>query len=244
MSSQSRSARCVFVGNIPYDATEEQLIEIFQTVGPVVSFRLVFDRETGKPKGYGFCEFRDAETALSAMRNLNDQEFNGRTLRVDFAETEKQNMKAAEAAANSANRAAARNNIPNQSAAPSNQDTVSAYVEGTPKPQLYEMVAKMKALAQQNQEQARQLLLSNPHFAYGLLQAQFMLGMISSQTVQQVLAAKMGLGMNVGYPGMMQPGFNPNAQFGAMKPGMAAPAMGMFPAQPQPAPQYLSLIHI
>jgi len=67
--SQSRGARCVFVGNIPYETTEEQLIEIFQEVGPVVSFRLVFDRETGKPKGYGFCEFRDQETALSAIRN-------------------------------------------------------------------------------------------------------------------------------------------------------------------------------
>jgi cleavage stimulation factor subunit 2 len=64
-----RNPRCVFVGNIPYDASEEQLIEIFQEVGPVVSFRLVFDRETGKSKGYGFCEYGDAETALSAMRN-------------------------------------------------------------------------------------------------------------------------------------------------------------------------------
>lgn len=43
----------------------------------------------GKPKGYGFCEYRDAETALSAMRNLNNYDFNGRQLRVDFAETDK-----------------------------------------------------------------------------------------------------------------------------------------------------------
>jgi cleavage stimulation factor subunit 2 len=77
------------VGNIPYDTTEEQLIEKFSEVGPVVSFRLVFDRETGKPKGYGFCEFKDAETAMSAMRNLNGIEMNGRPLRVDFAENEK-----------------------------------------------------------------------------------------------------------------------------------------------------------
>jgi RNA recognition motif-containing protein len=94
------SSNYYVVGNIPYDATEEQLIEVFQEVGPVVSFRyssplsspillahtyisncssflplnncfirLVFDRDTGKAKGYGFCEYRDAETALSAMRN-------------------------------------------------------------------------------------------------------------------------------------------------------------------------------
>ncbi|GMI90758.1 cleavage stimulating factor 64 [Hibiscus trionum] len=81
--------RCVFVGNIPYDATEEQLIEICREVGPVVSFRLVTDRETGKPKGYGFCEYKDEETALSARRNLQGYEINGRQLRVDFAENDK-----------------------------------------------------------------------------------------------------------------------------------------------------------
>lgn len=54
-----------------------------------VVIRLVLDRETGKPKGYGFCEFRDEETALSARRNLQGYEISGRQLRVDFAENEK-----------------------------------------------------------------------------------------------------------------------------------------------------------
>lgn len=48
-------------------------------------FRLVYDRETGKPKGYGFCEYQDVETAQSAMRNLNNYDFNGRPLRVGVA---------------------------------------------------------------------------------------------------------------------------------------------------------------
>lgn len=115
-----RGARCVFgtessvvfpncslilVGNIPYDATEQQLTDIFSQVGPVVSFRcaswgvsfsiccrLVFDRDSGKPKGFGFCEYRDAETAQSAIRNLNGVEANGRPLRVDFAENEVQTL--------------------------------------------------------------------------------------------------------------------------------------------------------
>ncbi|XP_058764043.1 cleavage stimulating factor 64-like isoform X1 [Vicia villosa] len=91
MASSQAQHRCVFVGNIPYDATEEQLIEICQEVGPVVSFRLVIDRETGKPKGYGFCEYKDEETALSARRNLQGYEINGRQLRVDFAENDKGN---------------------------------------------------------------------------------------------------------------------------------------------------------
>lgn len=79
----SDRSRSVFVGNIPYDATEEQLIEIFREVGPVVSFRLVHDKDTGKPKGYGFCEYGGPHNAASAMRNLNGREFNGKALRVD-----------------------------------------------------------------------------------------------------------------------------------------------------------------
>ncbi len=80
------------VGNIPYEVTEEKLKEIFSEVGPVVSMKLVFDRETGKPKGYGFCEYKDIETALSAMRNLNGYEVNGRILRVDNAGAERHRL--------------------------------------------------------------------------------------------------------------------------------------------------------
>lgn len=54
-----------------------------------VFLRLVIDRETGKPKGYGFCEYKDEETALSARRNLQGYVINGRQLRVDFAENDK-----------------------------------------------------------------------------------------------------------------------------------------------------------
>lgn len=53
------------------------------------TIRLVYDRESGKPKGYGFCEFQDKETASSAMRNLSGYELNGRSLRVDSAASEK-----------------------------------------------------------------------------------------------------------------------------------------------------------
>ncbi|CAK9296889.1 unnamed protein product [Gordionus sp. m RMFG-2023] len=84
-----RTLRSVFVGNIPYEATEEQLKELFSEVGPILSFRLVYDRDTGKPKGYGFCEYKDQETAMSAMRNLSNIELNGRVLRVDTATNEK-----------------------------------------------------------------------------------------------------------------------------------------------------------
>lgn len=62
-------SRSVFVGNIPYEMTEEQLVDILREVGPLVSFKLMFDRDTGKSRGYGFCEYADPETAASAIRN-------------------------------------------------------------------------------------------------------------------------------------------------------------------------------
>jgi len=104
-ASDTRSAgKIVFVGNIPYGTlffghvllglynpltapglTEEQITEIFSSAGRVVSFRLVYDRETGRPKGFGFAEYSDPETAASAVRNLDNYEIMGRKLRVDFS---------------------------------------------------------------------------------------------------------------------------------------------------------------
>ena len=78
----------MFVGNIPYDVDEETLKKVFGTVGPIVSLRLMTDKNTRQPKGYGFCEYKDQETAYAAMRNLNNVEVGGRPLRVDWADHE------------------------------------------------------------------------------------------------------------------------------------------------------------
>ena len=61
------------------------MIFLDNKVGYVFFYSLVYDRETGKPKGYGFCEYQDVETAQSALRNLNNTDFNGRPLRVGVA---------------------------------------------------------------------------------------------------------------------------------------------------------------
>ena len=65
--------------------TEEQIIHTFSSVGQVLHFRLVYDSETGRPKGFGFAEFADTDAAASAVRNLNNYEVMGRELRVDFS---------------------------------------------------------------------------------------------------------------------------------------------------------------
>jgi cleavage stimulation factor subunit 2 len=172
--SQTNS-RSVFVGNIPYEATEEQIQEIFAQVGPVVSFRLVFDRETGKPKGYGFVEYRDSQTALSAMRNLNGYEINARALRVYFAEMEKDQNQPSGGGGGGTNM----------------QNDISKVLEGMSNSQLYEIMVQMKGLIQKKPEQAQQLLMNHPHLAYALLNSQVLLGVISPNDAQQLhLAAQ------------------------------------------------------
>ncbi|TKA27016.1 hypothetical protein B0A50_05207 [Salinomyces thailandicus] len=85
MSSREKGGRVVFIGNIPYGVSEEQICDIFGRVGQVVNFRLVYDKESGRPKGFGFLEYTDVDAAASAVRNLEGHEIMGRTLRVDYS---------------------------------------------------------------------------------------------------------------------------------------------------------------
>ncbi|KAL6603240.1 hypothetical protein ACP70R_043601 [Stipagrostis hirtigluma subsp. patula] len=88
-SAVAASCRCssvVFVGNIPYHATEEELRAACEEIGPVVSLRVATDRDTGRPRGFAFCEYLDDETALSACRNLQGFPLRGRQLRVGLAD--------------------------------------------------------------------------------------------------------------------------------------------------------------
>ena len=57
----------------------------FKSISFCYFFRLIYDPATGKPRGFGFCEFEDVETAMSAVRNLAGRELNGRPLRIDSA---------------------------------------------------------------------------------------------------------------------------------------------------------------
>jgi len=75
----------VFVGNIPWAATEDELTRVFSDFGQVVGFRILQDRETGRPRGMGFCEFTSKDECQSAIDGLNGFELQGRALRVDHA---------------------------------------------------------------------------------------------------------------------------------------------------------------
>ncbi|KAL3229506.1 mRNA 3'-end-processing protein RNA15 [Nakaseomyces bracarensis] len=78
-------SRVVYVGSIPYDQTEEQILDLCSNVGPVVSLKMMFDPQTGKSKGYAFVQFRDLESSASAVRNLNGYQLGSRLLKCGYS---------------------------------------------------------------------------------------------------------------------------------------------------------------
>jgi len=74
----------IYVGNLPFNATEESVRELFSHYGTVDSVNLITDRETGRPRGFGFVEMAD-EGAVAAIAALDKQDFGGRALNVNEA---------------------------------------------------------------------------------------------------------------------------------------------------------------
>lgn len=75
----------MYVGNLSFRTTEDELRELFSQHGEVSSASLVMDRETGRPRGFGFVEMPDPEQAKAAIEALNGQPFMGRDLTVNEA---------------------------------------------------------------------------------------------------------------------------------------------------------------
>jgi len=78
------SAR-LYVGNLPYNTTTNDLKEHFSVAGNVTDCHVVTDRETNRSRGFGFVEMSSDEEAQRAVSQLNDQPFQGRNLRVNEA---------------------------------------------------------------------------------------------------------------------------------------------------------------
>ncbi|HTT06733.1 MAG TPA: RNA-binding protein [Steroidobacteraceae bacterium] len=75
----------IYVGNLPFSATDAEIRTLFSQHGTVESVSLPTDRETGRPRGFGFVEMSQADAAR-AIQNLNGQDLGGRALRVNEAQ--------------------------------------------------------------------------------------------------------------------------------------------------------------
>jgi RNA recognition motif-containing protein len=75
----------LYVGNLPFTATEDAVRDLFAPHGTVETLALINDRETGRPRGFGFIEMSSAD-ASRAMQALNGKDFDGRALRINEAQ--------------------------------------------------------------------------------------------------------------------------------------------------------------
>jgi cold-inducible RNA-binding protein len=76
----------LYVGNLPFDVGEQDLQELFAAHGEVISAKVITDRETGRPRGFGFIEMAQAEDAQKAIASLDGRDFKGRSLKVNVAQ--------------------------------------------------------------------------------------------------------------------------------------------------------------
>lgn len=75
----------LYVGNLPFTATEDAVRGLFSPHGAIQTLSLITDRETGRPRGFGFIEM-SSEDASRAMKALNGQDFDGRALKINEAQ--------------------------------------------------------------------------------------------------------------------------------------------------------------
>jgi RNA recognition motif-containing protein len=76
----------IYVGNLPFSATEDSVRTLFAEHGTVDSVALINDRETGRPRGFGFVEMTSNSEAARAIQNLNGYQMAGRALKVNEAQ--------------------------------------------------------------------------------------------------------------------------------------------------------------
>ncbi|KAJ7628481.1 hypothetical protein FB45DRAFT_918385 [Roridomyces roridus] len=210
-------SKVVFVGNVPYNMGEDALIDVFKSVGQVVGFRLVFDRETGKPKGYGFCEFADHETALSAVRNLHNTDVGGRSLRIDLADSDpflegKTTVKGELMPFDDMPPGAAEPRSQWRGNGPEGSDILASVPPGRPlapgedpqeaitrimaqvmsESELIEVLAQMKAFVITHPKQAHQLLLRHPQVAYAIFMGLITTNIIPADLLHRMVEAQTG----------------------------------------------------
>jgi len=203
-------SKTIFVGNIPYGLTEEQIKDIFSSAGNVVDFHLVYDHETGRPKGYGFAEYPDIDSASSAVRNLNDYEIMNRKLRVDFSKDGGDD----ETSVPPTYQHAAKHSLsngglavppplagapPNASSLPplplgidlppglTCPDAISRTLNTLPPAQLLDVLSQMKTLCSTDPAKATELLHQAPQLSYAIFQALLLMGLVQPEALASVV---------------------------------------------------------
>lgn len=196
-----RTGKSVFLGNIPYNLTEEQVKDILSSAGTVTKFRLMMNPETGKPKGYGFADFADADAAASAVRNLNDYEIMGRKIRVDWPHNNEKDLIPPDYSQQSQIGQDGLGGAQQQPSAPlpplppgvelpphlDCPNAISQTLSSLPPNQLLEVLSQMKSLATADPARATELLRQAPQLAYAIFQALLLMNLVDYTTLGSVV---------------------------------------------------------
>lgn len=200
------------------------------------------DSATGKPKGFGFADFADADAAASAVRNLNDYEINGRKIRVDWPHAgEKDAAPTGYDAAPMTNAPPMLPSAPVLPPLPSGielppnlkcTDAISQTLSTLPPQQLLDVLTQMKGLAISDPGRAVELLRQAPQLSYAIFQALILMKLVDPQVLAQVVE-------QAARPPTMAPIAPPQQQPPQQYQGFPPPMQQQFqPPRPQPPPQY------
>jgi cleavage stimulation factor subunit 2 len=159
----------VYVGNIDFDIPQEKIVEELSAIGKVVHFRLVYDRETGKSKGYGFCEYESPLIAETAVQKLKIS-FNGRPVKINYAESDLP--------------AKPKEISQTQSL---EIDKIVNVIESMDRDSLKEVIIYLKRMAIDQPNKLRSLLEGNVGLIVALLQCLITLNLIDSTAVYNLL---------------------------------------------------------
>jgi cleavage stimulation factor subunit 2 len=264
----SQQKNDIFVGNLDYATTEDQLHALFSEVGELRTVKLMMDPSTGVSKGFGFVEYMDPNCALSAIRNMNGTEINGRGIRVNFS-----NNSHLETLANKLGMDMTRESIsqdaddkerelkgrtgyqgknddgrgkkfekidhdPNDMEGSLNR--ITECLEGLSKTEMFDVLTSLKELADSNQDEARMLLTSHPMIPEAVLYIMSKLDMIQTP-LPQLMSIALQMQSGGGPPPLPSNGFSaytPGGQFSAPPPPPPGPPPGQPPQFSAPPPMF------
>lgn len=179
--NQQQQKHDIFVGNLAFHTTEDQLHQAFSEIGRVLKVRLVTDAETGKPRGFAFVEFEDPQAALSAIRNMNEYELNGRRLRVNFSNSSHLEALAGKLGMDLSNRPSTTSGTTtsgSQSTSTNNQQqqqtsagtqAVADALKGMSKGEMYDVIAQLKEISDKDPDEARRIISGHPQLPEAIL---------------------------------------------------------------------------
>ncbi|KAL9621878.1 MAG: hypothetical protein Q9160_003699 [Pyrenula sp. 1 TL-2023] len=186
--------RSIFIGNIPFNLPEEEIVALLSQAGTVTKFRLMTNPDTGKPKGFGFADFVDADQAASAVRNLNDFEIQGRKIRVDYPHNNEKDSVPQDYQAPVQDGSAAQPPslppLPPGTELPLNlkcTDAISQTLNTLPPSQLLDVLAQMKSLVTTDPNRAQELLKQAPQLSYAIFQALILMNLVDPKVLGQVV---------------------------------------------------------